>query len=112
MRGEGRRGRVVDAQHLRAVGPTARRLRDAADDGLRGRGDLGRIYDALAEGGGSGLPTDPDLLVERLVTEIARLILTEYPISRVRVRLEKPGALRFAKSVGIEIDRRRADFGL
>jgi len=52
------------------------------------------------------------LLVERLVNEIARLILTEYPISRVRVRVEKPGALRFAKSVGIEIDRRRDDFGL
>jgi FolB domain-containing protein len=52
------------------------------------------------------------LLVERLVTEIARLILTEYPISRVQVRVEKPGALRFAKSVGIEIDRQRGDFGL
>ena len=52
------------------------------------------------------------LLVERLVTEIARLILTEYPVSRVRVRVEKPGALRFAQSVGIEIDRQRADFGL
>lgn len=52
------------------------------------------------------------LLVERLVTEIARLILTEYPIERVRVRVEKPGALRFAQSVGIEIDRRRKDFGL
>jgi FolB domain-containing protein len=52
------------------------------------------------------------LLVERLVTEIARLILTEYPIRRVRVRVEKPGALRFAKSVGIEIDRRREDFDL
>lgn len=52
------------------------------------------------------------LLVERLVTEIARLILTEYPISRVQVRVEKPSALRFAKSVGIEIDRRRVDFDL
>ena len=46
------------------------------------------------------------------MTEIARLILTEYPVSRVRVRVEKPGALRFAQSVGIEIDRQRADFGL
>ncbi|MFO7661244.1 MAG: dihydroneopterin aldolase [Chloroflexota bacterium] len=53
-----------------------------------------------------------DLLVEKLVTDIARLILSEYPISRVRVRVEKPGALRFAQSVGIEIDRRREDFGL
>lgn len=53
-----------------------------------------------------------DFLVEKLVTDIARIILTEYPIRRVKVRVEKPGALRFAKSVGIEIDRRREDFGL
>ena len=52
------------------------------------------------------------LLVERLATEIARIILTEFPVQRVRVRVEKPGALRFAKSVGVEIDRRRGDFGL
>ncbi|MCL4804911.1 MAG: dihydroneopterin aldolase [Anaerolineae bacterium] len=52
------------------------------------------------------------LLVERLVTEIARLILTDFPVSRVQVRVEKPGALRFARSVGIEIDRFREDFGL
>ena len=52
------------------------------------------------------------LLVERLVTEVARLILSEFPVSRVTVRVEKPGALRFAKSVGIEIDRTREDFGV
>lgn len=53
------------------------------------------------------------LLVERLATEIARLILSEYPVvSRAVVRVEKPGALRFAKSVGVEIDRCREDFGL
>lgn len=51
-------------------------------------------------------------LVERLVTEIARLILTDYDVEKVGVRVEKPGALRFARSVGIEIERTRADFGL
>lgn len=51
-----------------------------------------------------------DFLVEKLVTDIARIALTEFPITRARVRVEKPGALRFAKSVGIEIDRRREDF--
>lgn len=56
--------------------------------------------------------TSSFLLVERLVTEIARIILSEYPINRVQVRVEKPSALRFARSVGIEIDRNRADFGL
>lgn len=51
-----------------------------------------------------------DYLVEKLVSDIARLILTEFPVERVQVRVEKPGALRFARSVGIEIERTRADF--
>ena len=51
-----------------------------------------------------------DFLVEKLVTDIARLILTEFQVERVRVRVEKPGALRFAQSVGIEIERGRDDF--
>lgn len=51
-----------------------------------------------------------DFLVEKLVTDIARLILTDYPqIQKVQVRVEKPGALRFAKSVGVEIERTRTD---
>jgi len=51
-----------------------------------------------------------DYLVEKLVTDIARLILMEFQVERVRVRVEKPGALRFAKSVGIEIERTPQDF--
>ena len=51
-----------------------------------------------------------DFLVEKLVSDIARIILAEFPVQRVMVRVEKPGALRFAKSVGIEIERTRADF--
>ena len=51
-----------------------------------------------------------DFLVEKLVTDIARIIITEFDIERVQVRLEKPGALRFARSVGVEIDRTKADY--
>jgi FolB domain-containing protein len=51
-----------------------------------------------------------DFLVEKLVSDIARIILAEYPVQRVIVRVEKPGALRFAQSVGIEIDRAQGDF--
>ncbi|MBP8001221.1 MAG: dihydroneopterin aldolase [Chloroflexi bacterium] len=51
-----------------------------------------------------------DFLVERLVTDIARLVLTEFNVSRAIVRVEKPSALRFATSVGIEIERTREDF--
>ena len=49
------------------------------------------------------------LLVERLAAEIAQLVLAEFAVERVRVRVEKPGALRFARSVGVEIERARPD---
>jgi FolB domain-containing protein len=49
-------------------------------------------------------------LVEKLVADIAQIILIEFPVDRVVVRVEKPGALRFAESVGIEIDRTREDY--
>lgn len=48
--------------------------------------------------------------VEALATAIARLCLVEHGAARAIVRVEKPGALRFARSVGVEIDRERADF--
>ena len=50
-----------------------------------------------------------DFLVEKLVADIASIILTEFGVEKVRVRVEKPGALRFAQSVGIEIERSRMD---
>lgn len=50
-------------------------------------------------------------LVEKLATEIARLILTGFPaVVRVTVQVEKPGALRYARSVGVCIERTAADF--
>lgn len=49
-------------------------------------------------------------LVEALATEIARICVVEHGAGRAVVRVEKPGALRFAESVGVEIERRRADF--
>lgn len=51
-----------------------------------------------------------DYLVEKLVTDIARIVVTEFDVERVRVRVEKPGALRFAQSVGVEIERSKDDF--
>jgi FolB domain-containing protein len=47
--------------------------------------------------------------VEALATDIAHLCLQEQGVARVRVRVEKPGALRFARSVGVEIERTRED---
>lgn len=48
-------------------------------------------------------------LVEKLATEIAYACLEEPGVERALVRVEKPGALRFARSVGVEIERSRSD---
>jgi FolB domain-containing protein len=49
--------------------------------------------------------TSAPFLVERLASDIARLVLDGFGVSKVKVRVEKPGALRFARSVGVEIER-------
>lgn len=49
-----------------------------------------------------------DLLVERLAEDVARLVLEEFAVAAVTVRIEKPSALRFAGSVGVEITRHRS----
>jgi FolB domain-containing protein len=55
------------------------------------------------------METSTRYTVEALATDIARLCLQEAGVTRVRVRLEKPGALRFARSVGVEIERTHED---
>lgn len=47
--------------------------------------------------------------VEALAADIARLCLEEPGVQRVIVRVEKPGAVRFAASVGVEIERGKED---
>lgn len=49
-------------------------------------------------------------LVETLTERIAQLIVTEFNVSWVRVRLNKQGAIRGARDVGIEIKRRPQDY--
>ena len=47
------------------------------------------------------------LTVEALAADLARLCLEQPAVQTVRVRVEKPGAVRFAASVGVEIERSR-----
>ena len=47
--------------------------------------------------------------VEALAADIAKLCLGTEGVQRAHVRVEKPGALRFAKSVGVEIERSLGD---
>lgn len=43
--------------------------------------------------------------VEALATDIAGLVLEEKGAAGCRVKVEKPGAVRFSRSVGVEIER-------
>lgn len=49
-------------------------------------------------------------LVETLATAVARIAVVDHGAERVVVRVEKPGALRFSRSVGVEIERGPTDF--
>lgn len=42
-------------------------------------------------------------LIESLAFEIGKICLEEERVKKVTVSLEKPGALRFAKTVGVEV---------
>ncbi len=47
------------------------------------------------------------LTVEAMANSLAKLCLENPMIERVMVRVEKPGAVRFAASVGVEVERSR-----
>ena len=49
-------------------------------------------------------------LVERLAEEIARICVREFGAAKVRVKVEKPSAVRHSRAVGVTIERERADF--
>ena len=44
-------------------------------------------------------------LLETLTERVASLILEEFKVERVRVRVTKPGALRGARSVAVQVER-------
>lgn len=47
-------------------------------------------------------------LVEKLAEQCCAIILDEFAVSHVRLKLSKPGAVRGARAVGVIIERRRA----
>ncbi len=47
----------------------------------------------------------PRYTVEALAEDIASLCLSTKNVYKVQVRVEKPGAVRFSRTVGVEIER-------
>ena len=46
-------------------------------------------------------------LVETLAERIAEIVLAEFPVRHLRLKLSKPGAVRGARAVGVIIERGR-----
>ena len=62
-------------------------------------------YHILAKKALAHAETAQRLTVEALAEDIAQICLAEPNAQKVTVRIEKPGAVRFAESVGVEITR-------
>jgi FolB domain-containing protein len=67
-------------------------------------------YDALARTVTAHVQHAHRFTLEALAGDIARLCLHAPGVQRVRVRVEKPEALRAARTVAVEIEREAADF--
>ncbi len=70
---------------------------DALDDTINYRTVAKRILAHVEKAG--------RYTVEALATDIAGLCLEDHRVEKTSVRVEKPGAVRFAASVGVEIER-------
>jgi FolB domain-containing protein len=64
-------------------------------------------YRSLAKKVQSHAESAARFTVEALANDLAKICLKEKGVQKVIIRVEKPGAVRFSKSVGVEIERSR-----
>ncbi len=64
-------------------------------------------YQSVADSVSAHASTVGRLTVEALAADVAEIVLADSRVDRVRVRIEKPGAVPGSRSVGVEIDRGR-----
>ncbi|RUO60498.1 dihydroneopterin aldolase [Pseudidiomarina insulisalsae] len=62
-------------------------------------------YDTLSKAVIKLVEARPRQLIETVAEEVAALILNEFKVTEVTVRLEKPEAVDAAQTVGVEITR-------
>ena len=73
----------------------------AATDGITQAVD----YDAISKRVLAYVQASEFQLVETLAERVAEIVLTEFTISWLRLKLHKPGALRGSRDVGVMIER-------
>ncbi|MGI9204788.1 MAG: dihydroneopterin aldolase [Woeseiaceae bacterium] len=72
---------------------------DSIDDTLNYKSVAKRVQQFVGDSGFQ--------LVETMAEKIAETVLTEFDVPWIRVKVNKPGAIRGAKGVGIKIYRRK-----
>jgi dihydroneopterin aldolase len=80
----------------------------AASDRIRDALDYATISERVAEIARREQPE----LIETLAERIARELFRDFPILSLKLRIDKPGAVTSAHSVGVEIERRREDYAV
>ena len=65
-------------------------------------------YRALAKKAQHYAETAARFTVEALANDLAEICLDQKGVEKAIVRVEKPGAVRFSKSVGVEIERAKS----
>jgi len=78
----------------------------ARNDSLEG----GINYRSVCKRVGKLVESTSFYLVETLAEEIAKLCLREFPADAITVSVEKPNAVRFSVSVGVEITRSKSEY--
>ncbi len=64
-------------------------------------------YSALAKKMQAHAESVARLTVEALANDLVKICLEQRGVKKAIVRVEKPGAVRFSKSVGVEVERSR-----
>ena len=64
-------------------------------------------YRTVAKAAIAQAQTAKRFTVEALAEDIAAICLEQPNVSAATVRIEKPGAVRYARSVGVEIERKK-----
>lgn len=85
----------LDLEMATDIGPAAKSddIKDALD------------YKAVAKRLIAIIENSNYLLVERLAEEVTRIVIDEFNVPWVKLRLSKPGALRGSEDVGLIIER-------
>lgn len=86
---------VVDLEMAADIAKAA--ATDSIDDTLNYKLVSKRIQSLVEDGGFQ--------LVETMAEKIAEAVINEFDVPWVKVRINKPGAIRGARNVGVEIER-------